>query len=161
MVGEMVQSAGGYRVGEVVRISCEPANARVTRVTAHHVMLEWPWRKIDPDSRKFQWNGDVALSRDSGHQDWGNRPWRTDPDEQELSQGDVCIVGIVPVKVRITGIRRFDPPVGLGWLPHSELALGIVFLGDEDDPEAGDTIYLPSAEPIVIERLSGSRDRAL
>ena len=45
MVGEQVQSAGGYSVGEVVRISCEPANARVTRVTAHHVMLEWPWRR--------------------------------------------------------------------------------------------------------------------
>jgi hypothetical protein len=27
------------------------------------------------------------------------------------------------------------------------------FLGDEGDPEAGFTIYLPSAEPFVIERL--------
>lgn len=73
-----------------------------------------------------------------------------EPDVQALRVGDPAIVGLPTVHVRIMGIRRFDPPFEMGWLPHTELALGVCLLGDEDDPEAGFSLYLPAAEPIVI-----------
>ncbi|HTJ69836.1 MAG TPA: hypothetical protein VL551_20030 [Actinospica sp.] len=157
MVGEQVQSALGFTVGDIVRISCECEEARVARLMGGNVMLDWPWRTIDPDCRRFRWDGTVGLPRDPDHYDGGNSPWSTDPDVQELGPGDVCQVGVEPTEVRIVGIRRFDPPAALGWLPHTDVALGMCFLGVEDDPEGGFTIYLPSAEPFVIEHLDTTR----
>jgi hypothetical protein len=156
MYGEIVQAAGGFTVGDVVRLSCEPGSARVAQVMVSHVMVEWPWRRIDPDARRVRWNGTVGLPRLPEHPDWGHSPWRTDPDVGGLREGDVCSVGIPPVQVRVSGIRRFDPPMPLGWLPHTALALGLVLSGHEGDPEGGFSVYLPSAEPYVIEHVDAA-----
>ena len=75
------------------------------------------------------------------------------PSTQNLQAGDLALVGIAPATVRITGIRRFDPPLAIGWLPRPELALGVCFLTDESEPQAGFAIYLPTSEPIMIERV--------
>jgi hypothetical protein len=157
MPAEQALDASGYTVGELLRISCEPRNARVTEVTPYYVTLEWPWRGIDNESRRFRWSGRVALPRDPNHFEWHNTPWRVDPEPHELQVGDLAIVGILPTTVRIMRIRRHDPPLELGWLPRPEATLGVCFQGDEDDDEAGFALYQPSREPIVIERVDGAQ----
>jgi hypothetical protein len=151
MIGEQVQTAGGYSVGEVLRISCAPESARVVKASPHYLFLEWPWRRIDRDAGRVRWNGTSAFPRDPGHWEWHNTAWRLEPEAGELEVGQACLVGIKPVEVRVTQIRRHDPPLAIGWQPRPELVLGVVFLGEEDLEEAGFAIYLPSAEPIVIE----------
>lgn len=157
MIGEMVQSAGGFEVGEVIRIACRAENARVVKVQHSYAFLEWPWRRIDVDAQRAKWDGTSAFPRDPDHHEWRNTAWRVEPDVQDLRVGDLAIVGLPTVHVRIMGIRRFDPPFEMGWLPHTELALGVCFLGDEDDPEAGFSLYLPAAEPIAIEHVGDGR----
>lgn len=47
MPAEQALTAGGHTVGELLRMSCEPQNARMKRVTPYRVVLEWPWRRVD------------------------------------------------------------------------------------------------------------------
>lgn len=161
MIGEQVQTAGGHTVGELIRISCKPENTRINRVTPHYIMLQWPWRSIDPESRRVRWSGEVALPRDPDHFEWHNTPWRVEADTLELQVGDIALVAIVPVTVRIRRIHRHDPPIKLGWLPRPEIALGVCFLGDEDKQEAGFLLHRPTAEPIVIERVDEPQGSAV
>lgn len=143
--------AGGFAVGEVLRISCAPANARVARVTDAYVMLAWPWGGADPDSR-VRWDGTLAFPREPGHPEWRNTPWRIETDDvRGLSVADVCPVGIPLARVRVRGVRSRRPPADLGRLPRPELTLNVVFLGDEREPAAGFALHLPSAEPLVVE----------
>jgi hypothetical protein len=153
MPGELVQTAGGFSVGEVLRISCAPESARVVKVLPRYVFLEWPWRRIDQDASRVRWDGSSAFPRDPDHWQWHNTAWRLEPEAGQLEVGQGCLVGIEPVEVRITQIRRHDPPLPIGWLPRPEIALGVAFLGEEDLEEAGFAIYLPSPEPLVIERV--------
>jgi hypothetical protein len=74
VVGEQVPSDAGFRVGEIIRISCKREHARVARLMGGNVMLEWPWRVIDLDCRRFPWDVTVALPRDPEHYDWGDSP---------------------------------------------------------------------------------------
>lgn len=51
--------------------------------------------------------------------------------------GDNCMVGIPPTEVRITGIRRYEPPADFGFLPRPEYVLAVVPIVLEDEEEAG------------------------
>lgn len=148
---------GGFRGGEVLRISCPSAQARVARVTEAYIMLTWPWGEVDPASTKVRWDGTLAFPRDPEHPEWHNTPWRIEVSDvrgvgvRDLSAADVCTVGIPPTRVRVRAVRRHEPPADLGRLPRPELTLSVVFLGDEHLPDAGFGLYLPSAEPLLIE----------
>ena len=155
MFKEKARSAGGFSVGDVLRISCAPENAQVVGVTDYYAMLRWPWVEIDRESTRVRWNGSSAFPRDPDHFEWRNTPWRVDPAVQDLREGDVCIVGIPPVEVRILDVRRHEPPAEMGWLPRPDMTLGVVLLGDEGDPEAGFSLHMPAREPIVIEHVDG------
>jgi hypothetical protein len=153
---EKVQSAGGFSVGDVLRISCESDSARVVKIQRSYVFVEWPWRQIDTATQRTKWDGTSGFPRDPDHYEWRNTPWRMDPPTQDVRVGDLVILGMPAVEVRVTVIRRFDPPAELGWLPRSELAVGVVPLSDEDDEEAGFNLYLPAAEPLVIEHVTNN-----
>ncbi|WP_051450648.1 hypothetical protein [Actinospica robiniae] len=144
--------SGGFRIGEVLRISCASAQARVVGVSATHFMLVWPWGTVDPASTGVRWDGTFAFPRDPDHPEWHNTPWRIEADDLSgLSVGDACAVGIPPKRVRVQGVRRHQPPADLGRLPRPELTLNVVFRGDERRPDAGFSLRLPPAEPLRIE----------
>jgi hypothetical protein len=151
---EKVRTAAGFTVGDILRISCTPESAHVDQVTSQYAMLRWPWADVDPEARQVKWNGRMAFPREPDHCEWRNTPWRIEPDVHDLRPGDVCAVGIPPVEVRVLDVRRHDPPAELGWLPRPEATLGVVFLGDEDNPEAGFSLFLPMREPVAIEHVS-------
>lgn len=143
---------GGFAVGEVLRISCAAAEARVARVTSDYVMLAWPWGGVDPDSVRVRWDGTRAFPREPDHPEWHNTPWRIEADDvRALNVADVCGVGIPLAQVRVRAVRSHRPPADLGRLPRPELTLSVVFLGDEQKPAAGFDLPLPCAEPLVVE----------
>jgi hypothetical protein len=63
--GQQVTQSGSpdYQVGNVLRVSCAPAPARVTETSSSYVSIEWPWGEADPDSQ-YGWNGRFALPVD-------------------------------------------------------------------------------------------------
>lgn len=143
----------GYTVGDLLEISAEAFDARVGGTTRQRVLIDWPWWEADPDSAN-SWDGTVGFPRDPDAYDWGNTPWRLEPDPSELETGDACFVGIPPTEVRVTGIERYDPPADFGFLPRPEYVLEVVPTDLVDDDEAGYVIYLNGAEPIKLERIT-------
>ncbi|WP_432753363.1 hypothetical protein ACE1OA_24105 [Streptomyces sp. JL2001] len=147
-----------FRVGDVLRVTCPPAQGRVTAVSRFHASVEWPWAEIDPQSR-FRWNGQRAFGISPDSRDWTMSLFKTDPEPWNLQVGDTCLVGIPETLVRITDIGRYDPPQDVGWLPRPHTMLGVVPVDypaealSEDD---GDTIDLDSAAPVSIELVSRS-----
>lgn len=151
---DSVGSGDDYEVGDRLLLSSDVWDARVSRVTVHTVFLEWPWMQIDPGSRS-PWDGTFGFPRRSDHFDWANTPWRIEPDVEELSQGDVCMIAVLTTEVRVMSIERYEPPADLGWLPRPQLAIGVCPVDLLGDDEAGYVLYIASAEPIVIEKISG------
>ncbi|WP_147140301.1 hypothetical protein [Stackebrandtia albiflava] len=147
-----ISSHGSYRVGDLLRISMEVADAEVMATTEHSVILRWPWFVPDPENPVIR-SGDVRLPRTDDEASWLDIPWRTEPDTPFLSVGDVCMVGIPSTVVRILSIVHFDPPVSFGRLPRREYVLDVVPLEWEGNDEAGYAIELDAAEPIRIERI--------
>ncbi|MFY1697925.1 hypothetical protein [Solwaraspora sp. WMMA2101] len=145
--------AVGYTVGELLLISAEAFDARVAGTTLRRVLIDWPWREIDPDSAN-SWDGTVAFPRDPDSYDWCNTPWRLEPDPSDLEAGDSCFIGIPPTKVIVIGIEKFEPPADFGFLPRPEYVLEVVPVDMLDDEEAGFVLYLNGEEPIELERVS-------
>ncbi|MFC8851041.1 MULTISPECIES: hypothetical protein [unclassified Micromonospora] len=145
-----------YKVGDVLLISAEASEARVARVAPRRLTIAWPWREIDPDSEN-SWDGTLGFPRDPDAYDWVNTPWRLERDPSGLNSGDACFVGIPPTKVRVIGIRRFDPPADFGFLPRPEYVLEVIPVDLVDDGEAGYVLYLNGLEPIEIEVVEGER----
>ena len=145
-----LDSARGFTVGDLLRISCEALDTKVTSTTPTRVLVRWPWREIDPSSAS-RWDGTIGFPRDPDHYDWCNTPWRIEPDGWDLTAGDNCFVGIPPSEVRVTSIERYDPPGDFGWLPRPEWVLGVCPVENLDDEEAGYVLYLDGDEPIDIE----------
>lgn len=148
------EQAQGFTVGERLIISCEPVEVRVSSATASRVFVEWPWREVAPESR-FQWDGTMGFSRDPHHWDWRNTPWRLQPDPDDLSVGEECIIGIPPTEVQVVAIDEYDPPADFGWTPRPGWGLGVCPVANLADEEAGYVLYLDSGEPIDIARVQG------
>ncbi|HEX6968166.1 MAG TPA: hypothetical protein VF174_05045 [Micromonosporaceae bacterium] len=140
----------GYTVGDLLMISAEAFDARVAGTTPRRVLIDWPWREVDPESTN-SWDGTLGFPRDPDAHDWCNTPWRLEPDPSELKTGDSCFVGIPLTEVRITGIEKFDPPADFGFLPRPDYVLEVVPVDMVDDEEAGYVLYLNGEEPIEIE----------
>lgn len=142
------------QVGDLLRISCPMAPARVAGIGRDYAYVEWPWREIDPASR-FRWNGQRAFARDPDSHEWIGPAFRTDPEPWHLTPNAMCRVGIPETIVQITSVHQCEPPEDRGWLPRPRIMLGFI---PADHPEyidiedAGDTLYFPSAEPITIGR---------
>jgi hypothetical protein len=137
-------------------LACEPAEARVARVSRWYVFIEWPWRKADPGSR-FRWNGHVALPQDAESSEWAKTPWRAEPATHELEVGDACRIGIPSTRVTVRAVHNYVPGRDLGWLPRPTPGLSVVPIGDEGAEEAGYLVYLDGAEPISVVRTGVSR----
>jgi hypothetical protein len=118
-----------YRVGDVLRISCPSATARVTAVDSRHVSVRWPWWEIDPDAEDTRWNGAVAIARDDP-----DELYAVEPAADRLSAGDVCRVGIPPRIVHVIDVTAHDPPPATGWLPRVSLELLVLPAGQDLDP---------------------------
>ncbi|MFI8501212.1 hypothetical protein ACIGFK_22355 [Streptomyces sp. NPDC085524] len=147
-----------FRIGDVLRVSCPPTQARVANVSRFDIAVEWPWGEIDPQSR-FRWNGQRAFATSPDAPDWTTSLFRTDPEPWNLSVGDNCLVGIPETLVRITDIGRYDPPQDVGWLPRPHTLLGVVPADYPDETvteDDVDTIYIDSAAPVTIELVSRS-----
>jgi hypothetical protein len=144
-----------FEVGDVLRVSCPSARARVVHVTPYEISVEWPWAQIDPDS-EIRWNGHRAIPRTTADDEWGGL-FRIDPHPGHLEVGDFCLVGIPETLVRIVDIGRFDPPADVGWLPRPHTMLIVLPVGHPHDPdseEEGDTIDLEAAAPLRIDLLA-------
>jgi hypothetical protein len=150
-----VNAGHGYRVDDILKISAGAVEVRVVRVSLRTIFIDWPWLMVDPDSR-HAWNGTIGFPRDPDHYDWRNTPWRMEPDGWELSEGNICIIGIPETEVRVGKIENYDPPADFGWLPRPEWVLGLRPLEYGDDEESGYAFYLDNAEPVEIEVVSRS-----
>lgn len=140
----------GYAIGDSLTISAEVFDARVARVTPRRVLIDWPWREVDPNS-ETSWDGTIGFPRGPDAYDWCNTPWRLEPDPSELKVGQMCLVGIPLTMVKVTLIEVYEPPADFGFLPRPDFVLGVVpleYLGEE---EAGYSIYLNGQEPINLE----------
>ncbi|ARF62847.1 hypothetical protein B1H20_16710 [Streptomyces violaceoruber] len=145
-----------FRVGDVLRVSCPQARARVAHVSSFHASVEWPLGEIDPESG-IGWNGRRAFAVPAGSIERIMSLFRTEPEPSDLRVGDSCLVGVPETLVRVIDIGRYDPPQDVGWLPrpHTMLVVVPADLPDEALPEdAGDTIDLESAAPLTIELVS-------
>lgn len=140
----------GYTVGDLLIISAEAFDSRVASTTSRRVLIDWPWREVDPNSAN-SWDGTVGFPRDSEAYDWCNTPWRLEPDVSELQTGDACFVGIPPTEVRIVGMEKYEPPADFGFLPRPDYVLELVPVDMLDDEDAGFVLYLNGEEPIDIE----------
>ncbi|MFF9281070.1 hypothetical protein [Streptomyces griseosporeus] len=140
------------QVGDVLRVSCPFAEARVVRVTRDEISVEWPWGRTDPESA-LGWNGRRAIPRATPAGAWGGL-FQVAPGGEPLRAGGVCRVGIPETLVRVVDTGRYDPPLDVGWLPRPHTLL-IVVPADRawaDGDDEGDTIELEPAAPLVIER---------
>ncbi|HEY3869151.1 MAG TPA: hypothetical protein VGM10_12405 [Actinocrinis sp.] len=50
-----------FRVGDILTVSCPFTDARVGTVRPPHLMIKWPWHRVEPDAPRFRWNGEVAI----------------------------------------------------------------------------------------------------
>ena len=91
---EKVQSAGGFSVGDVLRISCDSEKARVVRIQHSYVFVEWPRRRVDHDTQRAKWEGTSGFPRDPDHYEWRNTPWRMDPEPRDVRVGDLVILSM-------------------------------------------------------------------
>lgn len=142
-----------YQVGDVLRVGCSPARARVADVRGSYIFVEWPWGKVDPDSR-FRWNGQRAFPVDPGSGEWSYTLFRTEPNPQYLNRGDLCSVSIPETLVRVVDVLRHDPPLDLGRLPRPRTRLVVVPVDVSSDALQEDeaaTIEIESAAPMTIE----------
>ena len=121
MTRTKVPAARGFQVGDLLRLSSEIYEIRVTGGNDCTFTVEWPWREIDQASRN-RWDGQIGFPRDPNHRNWRNTPWRVEPDGWELSSGDVCLAAIPSADVRVTAIINYDPPEAFGWLPRPSWA---------------------------------------
>lgn len=146
----------GFKIGDVLRVSCPPARTHVAEVSQFYVSVEWPWAQIDPES-EILWNGRVAIPRNADSHDWVIGLFRTDPEPWHLEAGDTCRVGIPERLVRVIDIGHYDPPADVGWLPRPHTML-IVLPAEYSFPpvrdDDGETIDLESAAPIRLELVS-------
>ena len=140
----------GYNVGDLLMISAEAFDVRVAGTTPRRLLIDWPWREVDPKSAN-SWDGTLGFPRDPDAHDWSNTPWRLEPDPSELQTGDGCFVGIPPTEVRIKGIEKYEPPADFGFLPRPDYVLEVVPVDMLDDEDAGFVLYLNGEEPIDIE----------
>ena len=138
-----------FRVGETLIISCDWADAQVTKVDGFYVCLEWPRGTVDPQSR-YRWNGQCMFPRDPRHYDWSNTPWHLEPDSDQLETGDTCQVGIPPTRVLVREVYDFDPPEDLGSLPRPTRGLAVVAVNEQDNEDAGFILYLDGRDPISV-----------
>ncbi|MFI6763201.1 hypothetical protein ACIBF5_29125 [Micromonospora sp. NPDC050417] len=145
----------GYAVGDLLMIRANAFDALVVKTTLRRVLVEWPWREVDPDSQN-SWDGTVGFPREPDGRDWSNTPWRLEPDAAELEAGELCLVGIPPTKVRVTGVEKFDPPADFGFLPRPDCVLELVPVEMSDDEDAGYVLYLNGKEPIQTELIEKS-----
>ena len=148
MWGTKVTEALGYRVGDVLLLSAEPFDSRVRRISPMYAEIEWPCKEPDPESEN-SWRGVVGFPLNPDDVDWDGTPWRVEPHPSEMDQGDPCMVGIPPTRVRVTGIEHYEPAADFGWLPRPSYALAVVPL----DAGGGFVLYLDSGDPIEIEIL--------
>lgn len=160
MTLKKLSSGQGYEVGDILRISSEVYEVRVSRVTDQRVSLEWPWRDIDPESQSI-WEGSIGFPRDPDHYGWRYIPWKMEPGGDDLTEGDRCLIAIPSTEVRVLAIVSYDPPEPYGWLPRPDWALGVcpVEFENNDDEDAGFMLYLNGNEPIdieVVSRLAGT-----
>ncbi|GAA0516943.1 hypothetical protein Ade02nite_84880 [Paractinoplanes deccanensis] len=146
----------GYTVGDRLMISAEAFDTRVARTTTLRVLVAWPWREVDEESAN-SWDGTMGFSRDPDAYDWGNTPWRLEPDPSTLRAGDPCFVGIPPTEVKITGIEKYEPPADFGFLPRPDHVLEVVPVDLLSDDDAGYVLYLNGHEPIDIHVLDSRR----
>lgn len=82
-----------FRVGDILAVSCPFTEARVSQVRARYVSIQWPWHQVDPDTPRFRWDGDHAVTSDPTHNDWKRELYRTDPAPQHLVPGAGCAGG--------------------------------------------------------------------
>lgn len=144
-----------FSVGARFLISCEPRQVRVVEILGRDVVVEWPWRSVDPDSQ-YQWDRTVALPVDRTRVDWFQTPWRLEP-RVGLRPGFQCRLSIPPTEVIVREVYLFDQPRDIGWLPRPSFAVVMVAAGEAEDLEDADfTIYFDHAEPIEFSALSHS-----
>jgi hypothetical protein len=154
--GQQVTQSGNpdYQVGDILRVSCAPALARVTEISSSHVSIEWPWGESDPDSR-YCWNGRFALPVEPDGWEWSL--FRTEQDPRTLKPYDTCLVGIPETLVRVIDVGHYDPPMDTGRLPRPHTLLIVLPVdrpsADGSSEDEGDTIELDSAAPIAMERV--------
>lgn len=141
-----------YQVGDVLRLSCEPADARIAAVTRAYVFVDWPWGERDRTSR-VRWNGQVALPRDPDSAEWDLTLFRAEPHFAELSVGDVCLVGVPSTVATVVSVSPHDPRREVGWLPKPHTVVGIRREGSSPEAETVFPLYLEPQEPIEIEIL--------
>jgi len=96
------------RAGDV-RESPARSPTVVTGVVSTHIVLRWPWWKVDPDADGIRCNGDVAVGRDDR-----NELYVTEPPANYLMPGDTCQVGIRPRIIHIIEVHEHDPPLETG-----------------------------------------------
>jgi hypothetical protein len=153
-VDEITSQLQYLRPGDLLRVSCPMTRTRVADISRFYASVKWPWCQIDPSSQ-FRWNGQRAFSRTAESYEWIGSLFRTDPEPWHLSAGDECYVGIPETLVQLVSIHRWDPPQDTGWLPRPNVMLVVI---PPEHPEyadledAGDSIAIPSAEPITIKR---------
>ncbi|WP_145868727.1 hypothetical protein [Streptomyces capillispiralis] len=152
-------SSPNYQVGNVLRVSCASAPARVTEVSRFDVSIEWPWGEVDADSQ-YVWNGRFALPVEPDGREWSL--FRTEQDPRTLEPGDTCLVGIPETLVRVIDVGQYDPPMDTGRLPRPHTLLIVLPVGrspvEGSGEDEGDTIELDSAAPLAIERVPHSPD---
>jgi hypothetical protein len=138
-----------FRPGDRYVISCAAREALVSWVVGREVMVAWPWRTADSQSR-FRWDGTVAVPCDPARLDWLQTPWRLEP-RVGLNEGDTCLVSIPSIVVAVKSVHRYDPPLDVGWLPRPSLGVEMVATGDtEAAEEAGFVLYFDCDEPIQV-----------
>jgi hypothetical protein len=144
----------GYNVGDLLIISAEAFDARIAGTTPRRVLIDWPWRSVDPESVN-PWDGTVDFPRDPYAYDWRNTSWRLEPDPSELEKGDACFAGIPPTVVEIAGIEFYEPPADFGFLPRPDYVIEVVPADMIDDEDAGFVLQLNGDEPIDIAVIRG------
>ncbi|MEU6704618.1 hypothetical protein [Streptomyces wuyuanensis] len=143
-----------FQVGDILRVDCPPARARVTAVGLFEVSIEWPWGEMDAAS-DIRWNGLRAVPRPDDPDEWPGL-FQIASGAAELNAGDFCLAGIPESSVRVIDIGHYEPPADVGWLPRPATMLIVVPTDRAHGAlvHEGDTIELPSAAPISIKRIS-------
>ncbi len=146
-----------YQVGDILRVACAPAIARVVDISPYYMWVDWPWeKKIDPDS-KYGWNGLEAFPIDPDSDEWLEGLFYTDPAPHHLTVGDTCLVSIPETFVAVIDIIHHDPPQDIGRLPrpHTTLVVRLIdhlepIVRDDDEEDSGIPIELDSSAPISL-----------